>query len=349
MGEYLYNLEAQIEQLNAAVEAVKGRKIENVFFVACGGSKAIFMPVEYIFSLETEIPAKTYTAREFLVATPKALGPNSLVISCSHSGNTQETVESTQLAGIKGALTISFVHNAANKDQFPLWNKTQHGISYAWGPDTDAGFHNSGMLYRLVFNILNILNPNPKYEVAIAYCDKLDEVFKTNKAIYHDRAVEFGKRYKDSPLIYTMSSGPCYGLAYSFAICLLQEMQWVHSAAIHSGEFFHGPFEVMEKDVPIITIRNVGPTKALDDRALAFCNDGNDEIKEAFEEMIVIDCNEFDWCGLEDESLKDYFSVLIAGVVLRTYADTHAATSGHPLSVRRYMWRMNYAYPETQF
>lgn len=66
MDEYQYNLEAQIEQLNAAVEAVKGRKIENVFFVACGGSKAIFMPVEYIFSLETEIPAKTYTAREFL-------------------------------------------------------------------------------------------------------------------------------------------------------------------------------------------------------------------------------------------------------------------------------------------
>ena len=30
----------QIKQLNEAVEAVKTRKIENVYFVACGGSKA---------------------------------------------------------------------------------------------------------------------------------------------------------------------------------------------------------------------------------------------------------------------------------------------------------------------
>ena len=30
----------QVKQLNEAIEAVKGHEIENIYFVACGGSKA---------------------------------------------------------------------------------------------------------------------------------------------------------------------------------------------------------------------------------------------------------------------------------------------------------------------
>ena len=50
----------QIKQLNEAVEAVKTRKIENVYFVACGGSKAIFDPAQFIFDRETTLPSFVY-------------------------------------------------------------------------------------------------------------------------------------------------------------------------------------------------------------------------------------------------------------------------------------------------
>ena len=98
----------QIKQLNEAVEAVKTRKIENVYFVACGGSKAIFDPAQFIFDRETTLPSFVYNANEFIHRCPKGLGENSLVVTCSHSGNTLETTRATQLAGDKGALTISF-------------------------------------------------------------------------------------------------------------------------------------------------------------------------------------------------------------------------------------------------
>ena len=106
----------QIRELNEAIDAVRGRRIENVYCVACGGSKAIFDPVQYIFDRETAIPSFVYTANEFVHRCPKGLGENSLVISCSHSGNTPETVRATALAGEKGALTISF----AFKTESPL-------------------------------------------------------------------------------------------------------------------------------------------------------------------------------------------------------------------------------------
>ena len=49
-----------------------------------------------------------------------------------------------------------------------------------------------------------------------------------------------------------------------------EEMQWIHSSAIHSGEYFHGPFEITDKDVPFIMMMSTGRTRALDQRALDF-------------------------------------------------------------------------------
>ena len=203
--------EAQSRELNAAIEAVRGREIENVYFVACGGSKAIFDPAQYIFDRESKIPAFVYTANEFNHRVPKGLGNKSLVVTCSHSGNTPETVRATALANEKGALTISF----AFKTESPLWETTQHGVSYEWGPDSDGGNRNNGMLFRVVFGVLNVLQPCEKYERALKACDELDRLFRVNMEKFAARADAFGSKYKRAPLIYTMSSGPCYGVAYS--------------------------------------------------------------------------------------------------------------------------------------
>ena len=80
--------------------------------------------------------------------------------------------------------------------------------------------------------------------------EHINDVLEKAKAQYADTLKEWGKKYKREKLIYTMGSGACYGEAYSFAICLLMEMQWIHSNCIHSGEYFHGPFEVTDYDVP---------------------------------------------------------------------------------------------------
>ena len=87
-------------------------------------------------------------------------------------------------------------------------------------------------------------------------------------------------------------------------------------------------------DVPFLLLKNVGPTRPLDDRAEAFASKYSRELN-------VIDCAEFDM-HLIDEDLHEYFAVLVLGAVIRTYADALADHRGHPLSVRRYMWRMQY-------
>lgn len=61
--------------------------------IACGGSQAFMMPAQFMFDKEIDIPAGIYTSNQFVHEEPKALGPDSVVITCSHSGNTPETVK----------------------------------------------------------------------------------------------------------------------------------------------------------------------------------------------------------------------------------------------------------------
>lgn len=316
--------------LTAAIEAVKRRNPRNVYFVACGGSLAYMYNQQYIYDRETGIPTTVISSNEFIHRNPKALGKDSLVVLCSHSGNTPETVAAAAFARGKGALTVAYAH----LEDSPLWKASEFGLHYDWGPEADAYEHRAGMALRFTFGCMNALVPDAKFGRALEATKGLNAIFARNRARFAEAADAFGRGSKREPVIYTMGSGPVYGEAYSFAICLLQEMQWVHSSAIHSGEYFHGPFEITDYDVPFLLMKTVGETRPLDERAHAF-------MKRFSDRITLVDAQEFDWAGIAEES-KTYLAAPIFGAVLRTFAERLAEHRGHPLSVRRYMWKMEY-------
>ncbi|WP_432409167.1 SIS domain-containing protein [Wukongibacter sp. M2B1] len=318
------------QQLQEAIKAVESINVKKFYFVACGGSMALLQPAQYIFDREIEVSAAIYSSNEFIHRSPKMLGKDTVVILCSHSGNTPETVKAAEFAREKGAVTIAF----SNVLDSPLLKAAEYSITYDYGKDTIASEGNNGMLYRLVFGILNSLAPQDKHARALKCVNNLQKVYDRNKSNTAAAACEFGKKYKREKLIYTLGSGEYFGVAYSFTSCLLMEMLWINSNAIHSGEYFHGPFEITDYDVPFIIIKGLGETRPLDERAHAFC-------QKFSEKIVVIDAATFDMEGI-DEDLRGYFGCLVAGVVLRQYADQLAEHTGHPLSVRRYMWKMDY-------
>lgn len=55
----------------------------------------------------TTFTSTVYTAREFCLMAPKSLGEKSLVIACSHSGNTQEVVDGCEMALAAGAEVVA--------------------------------------------------------------------------------------------------------------------------------------------------------------------------------------------------------------------------------------------------
>lgn len=317
-------------QINAVISAVKERTIENVFFVACGGSMASLAFGEYFISKETTIPSFVYTSNEFIHRNPKALGENSLVILRSHSGTTPETVDAASFAREKGALTVAISMDVES----PLVRESEYTVHYNYKDGSSAIDSEVGMFYSFIFELLNTLSPHEKYTRVLQQLSSLDDLITKNIKQFKDSADTFGKKYKRENIIYTMASGAYIHHAYSFTSCLLMEMLWIHSNAIHSGEFFHGPFEVTDFDVPFLMVLGDGPSRPLDKRALDF-------LEKYSEKVEVVDVETLNYDGI-DADLKEYFGPALVGFVLRLYADGLAEHTGHPLSVRRYMWKMEY-------
>ncbi|WP_026572692.1 SIS domain-containing protein [Bacillus sp. UNC438CL73TsuS30] len=319
------------QQVQNVLDALKGRTINHVYFVACGGSSAIMYPNKYILDREAkDLTSDVYSSNEFIHRNPRKLGENSLVVLCSMSGTTPETVKAAEFARQKGALTVGFT----NQPTSPLAQESEFVVKYEWGTESVAFNTNLGLLYQLTFGVLNVLEGNDKFDKMVNSLSNLQSVFEKAAKQYEGKALQFGQEYKDEKVIYTMASGANYGIAYSYAICILMEMQWIHSNAVHSGEYFHGPFEIIDKDVPFIILLGLDETRPLDERALDFS-------KKYGEKLVVLDAKDLDLTGV-DEELRGYIAPLVLNHVLRKYAEQLAEARNHPLSQRRYMWKVEY-------
>jgi len=319
-------------QLSAARQAIADRTaVANVVLTACGGSYAVMLPGQYFLDTRAgQLQAHAVNAAEFTSRSSRLVGEQSVVILCSHSGTTPETVAAAEHARTAGALTISFTNDPAS----PLAQASELVIPYQHGPEKSEAHVAPALLLRLLAGLLEEREGLAIADAVDAAIGHLPQLVTAARDAHREPADRYGAEYKREPLIYTMAAGSNYGSAYSFAICLLQEMQWIHSAAIHAGEYFHGPFEVTDRDVPFIALLGLDETRVVEQRAVDFLTQHSDR-------ALVIDAREF---GLEvvDESLRGIVAHLVFNVVLRAYADALADHRGHPLSVRRYMWRMEY-------
>ena len=115
---------------------------------------------------------------------------------------------------------------------------------------------------------------------------------------------------------------------------MLMEMEWVHSSSIHCAEFFHGPFEVTDPDVPFMVFEGVGPTRCLDERALRF-------VRNYGKKITLIDAKEL---GIDtlDETVVEFFCPVLLWTVALEYSEGLAQAKKHPLLMRRYMGKVDY-------
>lgn len=323
------------KQLEDIFEAFKQREIKRVFYVACGGSSALMYPSKYFIDRESKtITAEVYSSNEFIHRNPQSLGEESLVILCSHKGKTPETTEAAKFAKSRGALVVSLMY----VETAPLADASDYIVNYSWISAGHMEPHpemmNYAVLYRLAMGLLYVKENNDKYLKLVESLKNLKAVFQRVMDQYRDSAKEYANSVKDEKVIYTMASGSNYGMAYSFAICILMEMQWIHSQAIHAGEFFHGPFEILDKDVPFILLMGLDETRPLEERALKF-------LQQYGEKLLVVDAKTFDLTGI-DEEVKGYLAPIVINFVLRMHALALSEARNHPLETRRYMFKVPY-------
>lgn len=310
----------------------KQGEIKSVIFVGCGASKADLYPAKYFLDGNAKnLRVSHYTANEFNYATPEAVNDKAIVITASLGGTTPETVQANARAKELGAHVISLTRSVDS----PLTKDADYVIYHRFAESYSAKLEKMGFALELAVEILQQFEGYDNYEdmqVAFSKIYNLADEAANSVRLY---AKQFAQEYKDAPIIYVMSSGATHEVAYATSICLMMEMQWINSGTFHSGEFFHGPFEIVDKDVPFILLMNDGRTRKIDSRALTFLN-------RFGAKTTVIDALDYGLSAVIPTSVIDYFNPMLLTAVFRVYAEELSIARQHPLTKRRYMWKLEY-------
>ena len=312
--------------------------VKSLYFVGCGGSLGALYPAKSFMERESaDIKCALISSNEFVHSTPKDFGKNSVICLACHKGNTPETIAAARLGKEKGAAVIILTW----LEQSEIVAYGDYVVCYAFDAspdhlagDIDYGQEKTVCALLVAVELLEQTSGYENYDKFMAGREMLTSVIRNARAHVAKRALAFAEEYKDDSIIYTMGSGAGYGAAYMESICIFMEMQWLDSSSIHTGEYFHGPFEITDVNRPFMIQVSEGSTRPLDERCLKFLNTYAKRVE-------VLDAKEL---GLSviDPAVVDYFNHSLFNNVYPIYNHALAEARKHPLPTRRYMWKVEY-------
>ena len=245
---------------NIIAEILEAKKdvggVKSLYFVGCGGSLGALYPAKTFMEKECgNLKSALISSNEFVHSTPKDFGKNSIVCLSCHKGNTPETIAAAKMGKEMGASVILLTWLPESE----IIEFGDYVILYSFdaSPDHLAGdidYAGEKTMCALLVAV-ETLNQTAGYESYDKFMDgvgMITTVIRNARAHVAERAAAFAQEYKDDSVIYTMGSGASYGAAYMESICIFMEMQWLDSSSIHTGEFFHGPFEITDANRPFI-------------------------------------------------------------------------------------------------
>lgn len=334
-GGKIMNIQEQVADITkqAAQKLRQNGKLENVVWVAAGGSFGGFYPAQYFMDHESvKVTSESFTSNEFALNIPKYVGNNTLAIFCSMRG-TKETCVAAKKAKAAGATVIALYVLESDLTKISDFNIKYESIA----EDTSRTEHvNSSIGLMLAMNIVNETEDYPNYKEAMHGFEIVDAIYRRAVKVTKPLAQKWAQQNADRNPIYVMGSGPTYGAAYIFSICNIEEMLQIASPTINSCEFFHGPFEVLDKSTSVFQLISVGRLRAADERAVRFLKQyGGDKV-------YLLDGKEIGLNDLDD-SISEYFNhILFAPILNNVYMRALSKVTSKDYNTRRYMWKVAY-------
>jgi fructoselysine 6-phosphate deglycase len=322
------SLKVKDEAAKLGIELAKGG-IKNIFLVGCGAPNREMGAIKYFLDRDAKkLETYLYFPAEFMAQVPAKLGPDSLVVLATHSGTTPEMIKTAEfLKGIK-CKTVGVTQNAdsplAQNVQYPLiYGKSDHGYT--------AKFI---IILAFLAGVMKEIEGWKLYEKIMKSLDALPSAMVDAAEANEKRATDDARIYKDDDFMMLLGSGPNYSSAYVFGLCVLMEMQWMHTFTGEAAEFFHGSFEVVENNTPVIIFKGEDASRHIAERAETFC-------KKFTERLIIYDSKDYEMKGIDPE-VREILSPMILESAIDRFAQHLAVWHNHPLTTRRYMWKFEY-------
>ncbi|MGO4669797.1 SIS domain-containing protein [Bosea sp. 2RAB26] len=304
-------------------------QIDRIYLVACGSANRAMLGIKYwLEHYSPGIEVRRYFPAEFMAINPPRLDERTLVLLASKSGTTPETVAAAATLMGKPCKVVAFSQYADK----PLAAAAPE--SFVVG-DTSESFAAMFMLMQaLVGGIMSAKEGWPLGDKLVASLDALPAAICDAAEQNEERAAADARLYAKDRNFYHVASGPGFTTAYVFGVCILMEMLWLHSYPIEAAEFFHGPFEIIDRQTPLILISGEDPSRPLMERVTSFCD-------TYAERVMKYDSRDFAMAGVAPE-IRPIVAPYILQSALKRMAAHLSVLHNQPLSTRRYMWKVAY-------
>lgn len=324
-AELTYETRTEIEQI---ADTISKEGFSNIFFIASGGSLAIMNPVHYVLKQRTAIPVYLEVAAEVIHTGNKELTKDSLVITASKSGTTKETVAVTKWCIEQGIRVFAL----CGKMDSPLSQLATYSVI---GKAKDAPEFEYMQLFMFTMRLLHNNCEFPDYNRFADQLATLPKDLIRFRDEFEPQAMKIAEVCHKEPYQMWIGGGSIWGEIYSFTMCVLEEMQWNRTKAVTSAEFFHGTLELVEKDTPVVLVKNDDNTRMLDERVENF-------LPKVCDKYFVIDLHDFRFSQIDDQFRAILMAPICSAIIGDCLSAHYEKCSGHSLDIRRYYRQMEY-------
>ena len=242
------------------------KKIDRVFFIACGTSYYASMVGKYLIEQIAKVPVETDIASEFRYRKP-ILPENTLVITISQSGETADTLAAIRLAKEHGAKTLSITnvaHSTIDREAMGhMYMNTGVEVGVA---STKAFTSTLSLLNILAVQIAKArggISPVSEKEIVkalLAVPSQMETVLSYDK-YFNEAASKLGE-FKG--FLY-LGRGVSFPIALEGAL-KLKELAYMHAEGYAAGEMKHGPLALIDEKMAIVV---VAPSDDLIDKTIS--------------------------------------------------------------------------------
>ncbi|MFI6039711.1 glutamine--fructose-6-phosphate transaminase (isomerizing) [Streptomyces sp. NPDC051315] len=230
------------------------REVDKVVIVACGTAFHAGMIAKYAIEHWTRIPCEVELASEFRYRDP-ILGPRSLVIAISQSGETMDTLMALRHAREQGSKVLAICNT--NGSTIP---RESDAVLYTHaGPEvavasTKAFLTQLVACYLVALYLGQVRGTKWADEIRAVVRDlarisgDVERVLETMEPV---RELARSLAAKNTVLFLGRHVG--YPVALEGAL-KLKELAYMHAEGFAAGELKHGPIALIEEDLPVVVV-----------------------------------------------------------------------------------------------
>ncbi|MEV3911145.1 glutamine--fructose-6-phosphate transaminase (isomerizing) [Streptomyces canus] len=236
------------------ISAAELREVDKVVIVACGTAFHAGLIAKYAIEHWTRIPCEVELASEFRYRDP-ILGPRSLVIAISQSGETMDTLMALRHAREQGSKVLAICNT--NGSTIP---RESDAVLYTHAGPEVAVASTKAFLTQLVACYLVAL-----YLGQVRGTKWGDEISAVVRDLSHisgevERVLEtmepvraLARSLADKKTVLFLGRHVGYPVALEGAL-KLKELAYMHAEGFAAGELKHGPIALIEEDLPVVVV-----------------------------------------------------------------------------------------------